>query len=301
MKMLIALAADEAYAMPLATALRSIVEANRNHWSLDFCILYHGFSPDGRKRVTRSLPEKSAQILWIPVETKLFGELFTIPHVSKMTYARLLIPQLFPEAVSRLLYLDTDTLVLGDLAPLWQTDLAESIFAAVPDFYYHTKFVLEGLDPEANRARYAGLPPVREYFNAGVLLIDLNRWREERISEKALAYLNSHAALPNMDQDALNGIYPDRWKKLDLRWNIQDHIHRAIEERSGIVHFVTQLKPWKASARSYNAALYDGFRSRTLFARTPLEKLSDPLLRLTSGVKNVIKRGGFRPLAAPGK
>jgi len=98
-----------------------------------------------------------------------------------------------------------------------------------------------------------------------------------------------------MDQDALNAVLDKQWKKLDLRWNIQDHIHRTVEGKSGIVHFVTRLKPWQADQRSYNAQLYDRFRSRTLFARTPFERLADSFVRFETGIKNVIKRGGFRP------
>jgi lipopolysaccharide biosynthesis glycosyltransferase len=291
-KMLIALAADEAYAVPLATTLRSVVEANKKHWPLDFYILHDGFRPARQEKVSTSLPEGSALLLWVSVETNLFKDFFTIPHVSKMTYARFLLPRLFPETVSKVLYLDTDLLVFEDLAPLWTTDLEGTVLAAVPDFYYHTKFVLAGLDPRLNRARYAGLPRVEEYFNAGVLLIDLDRWREEGISEKALDYFTDRSTSPNMDQDALNYILANRWKKLDLRWNVQDHIHRSVE-RAGIVHFVTRLKPWRAATRSYNARLYDSFRSRTRFARTPLEKLQDVLIRFGAGIGNAIRRGGF--------
>jgi lipopolysaccharide biosynthesis glycosyltransferase len=297
MKILIALAADEAYAMPLATTLRSIVETNQSHWPLDFYILHDGFSPEGQKKVADSLPAASALLLWIPVETTIFEEFSTIPHVSKMCYARLLIPKFFPETVAKVLYLDTDLLVLSDLGPLWQTDLTGYALAAVPDFYYHTKFVLEGLDPSLSRAHYAGLPLVRNYFNSGVLLIDLDRWREERLSEKTFAYLSRHSRLPNMDQDALNFVCANLWKKLDPQWNIQDHIHRTVDDRCGIVHFVTQLKPWKADTRSYNAALYDDFRSRTLFARTPLNKLCSALVRFKAGITNVVKRGGFQKKA----
>jgi lipopolysaccharide biosynthesis glycosyltransferase len=300
MKMLIALAADDAYVMPLATTLRSIIEANRAHHPISFFVLHEGIRPDRQKKVLASLPPGSAQLLWVPVESQLFKSFTTIPHVSKMTYARLLLPRLFPETVSRILYLDTDLLVLSDLAPLWQTDLNGYPFAAVPDFYYHTHFLREGLDPEKNRARYPGLPPVKEYFNAGVLLIDLGRWRKEGISEKALDYLHRHAGLPNMDQDALNYVCPNLWKRLDLRWNVQDHIHRVIGDDAGIVHFVTKLKPWKADARSYNARLYDRFRDRTLFARTEGEKRKDALLRFTTGVRNVLRRS-LHKAASPAK
>jgi lipopolysaccharide biosynthesis glycosyltransferase len=101
-----------------------------------------------------------------------------------------------------------------------------------------------------------------------------------------------------MDQDALNSVLANRWKELDLCWNVQNHIHREVDKDFVILHFVTRLKPWNANARSYNARLYDSFRSRTRFARTPLEKLGDAWIGFRAGIQNVIKRGGFeKPIA----
>jgi lipopolysaccharide biosynthesis glycosyltransferase len=290
------LASDEAYAMPLATTLRSIAEANRSSWPLEFHVLCNGLCEDTRVKVFNSLPKESAAIRWIPVDVKLFGGFREAYYVSKMTYARLLIPSIFPDTVSRVLYLDTDLLVLDDLGPLWETDLGGAIVGAVSDFFFHTAFVAEGLDPELMRAepRYGGLPRVRDYFNAGVLLIDLDRWRENRISEKALEYLTRHSASPYFDQDALNFVCDNRWKKLDPRWNVQDHKKRIVESRRGIVHFVSDSKPWNVRAGNPNAGFYDAFRSRTCFARTPLDKLSDSSFRLWVRCKNVLRRCGFR-------
>jgi lipopolysaccharide biosynthesis glycosyltransferase len=310
----IVLAADANYAMPLATALRSITETNLGDWPLEFYILHDGFSEELQKKISASLPcdgpgsEDSAIIHWILVERKLFEDFSNGPkinrsgetetsHVSKMAYARLLIPRIVPETVSRVLYLDVDLLVLEDLGPLFETDLEGAAAGAVLDFYLHNMYVKGGFDPESQRAthpNYRGLPSVRDYFNSGVLLIDLGRWRAEGISEKALDYLNRFPRSPHMDQDALNFALRDRWKRLDGRWNMQEHHLRKINRKeTGIAHFVTKGKPWHASARSHNAGLYDRFRNRTLFARTPFEKLRDAFIRFETGIRNVLKRGGF--------
>src|ERR1700741_5636882 len=110
--MLIVLAASETYAMPLATALRSITEANRSHWPLEFWVLYDGFKVELRKRVLHSLPEGSGLIVWLPVEMNLFAGFSSgaTNYISKLAYARLLIPGIFPATVSRVLYLDVDLL-----------------------------------------------------------------------------------------------------------------------------------------------------------------------------------------------
>jgi lipopolysaccharide biosynthesis glycosyltransferase len=282
---------DESYAMPLATALRSIVEANRSNEPLDVYVLSDHFSANLRQEVIDSLPQGSASIHWMAVDLSLFEKFETLPHISKITYARLLIPHMFPESVSRVLYLDADILVLDDLGPLWDTDLKGAVVGAV-------------LDPTMDariKGRATGnddVPEVQDYFNAGVLLIDLDRWREERISEKALEYLNHHPRSFFADQDALNLACDGRWTALDLRWNFFHHWYTSIRdmtpaERPMIAHFVTSRKPWIPASLSVNAGLYDAVRSRTRFARTGVDKAQDLARSVWPRFKRVLKRAPF--------
>src|SRR5215831_15314150 len=128
------LAADAAYAMPLATTLRSIVDANLKWWPVVFHVLSDGFSTKLERKVFESLPKQSATINWVPIELELFRDFPRLPHTSsKLTYARLLIPHVLPNAIPKVLYLDTDLLVLNDLTPVFETDLKESAVGAVLD------------------------------------------------------------------------------------------------------------------------------------------------------------------------
>ena len=262
------LACDAAYGMQLATSLRSIVESNRASWPLDFFVLTSSFSETAQNKVLDSLPSGSASIRWIPVDMVQFRQFSTATYISTMTFARLLIPSVFPESVSRVLYLDADLLVLGNLSPLWDLDLDGHVIGGVIDAIdSHIK---------ANTPGFERVPRVREYFNAGVLLIDLDRWRKECISERALEYLSQTPLSPYSDQDALNVACDGRWKQLDPRWNFQNHRHNRLssmppEQMPVVVHFVMQFKPWIVSSLSLNADLWDDYRSRTCFARTPLE------------------------------
>jgi lipopolysaccharide biosynthesis glycosyltransferase len=261
--------------MPLATTLRSIVESNASAWPLKFHVLSGGITEGTREKVFDSLPKGSASIRWVPVDLNLFREFSTVFYVSRMTYARLLIPRLFPDTVSRVLYLDADLLVMGDLGQLWETDLDGAVVGAVSD---------RNLDPalKAGAPGAKDLPEVRDYFNAGVLLIDLKRWREERVVENALEFLRGHPRSPYMDQDALNVACDKLWKKLDPRWNFQDRYDKEVsglapDRRPWIVHFVWCRKPWRPGVRNLDAQFYDAVRSRTLFPRTPSERLLDAL------------------------
>jgi len=266
-------ACDENYAMPLATALRSILDANKKRWPFEFYVLTDRFSDEIRRKVLASLPKGSSTIRWIDVDITPFSKFGTIPHISMMTYARFLLPSIFPESVSKVLYLDADLLVLDDLGPLWDTDLEGSVLGAV----------LDGLDPhlKSGKPHLDAVPKVRAYFNAGVLLIDLGRWRQERISEKALEYMIQYPQSPYSDQDALNAVCDGLWKKLDSRWNCQKFYEKMSllnmdrTQRPGIIHFVCRDKPWNAGIPNRETLFYDKFRSRTYFARTHGERLYD--------------------------
>lgn len=281
------LACDSAYAMPLATTLRSLVEANKGDWPVECHILFDDFCEAARKEVSDSLPNGAATIRWAPVSMERFREFSTMRGVSTMTFARLLIPHVFPDTVTRVLYLDTDILVLDDIMPLWETNLEGAVVGAVQD----------GLNwcLKAGDSRFERVPRVRNYFNAGVLLIDLARWREERVSEKALDYLERFPDSPFSDQDAINVALDGRWKQLDSRWNFQDHFARKIEkmrghERPRIVHFVTRSKPWDASCGSVNASFYDSYRTRTKFARKRGEKCADTVTGSWYRLKRILGR-----------
>ena len=258
--------------MPLATTLRSLAEANRKSWPLQVYVLCDGMSEDLRERVLKSLPVGAVELAWIPVELDLFEGFAVTAHVSRMTYARLLVPRLFQSNSGRVLFLDTDILILDDLSALWEADLEGAVAGAVSDTI---DSLLKKGDPRLTR-----VPRVRSYFNAGIMLIDLDRWRSERISEKALEYLAANPEAPYWDQDAINVACDGRWKSLDPKWNFQNHRRTSISglhlaERPSIVHFVTGDKPWNFNIPNLNAAFYDAFRSRTEFARRPVDRLED--------------------------
>ena len=281
------LACDNAYAMPLATTLRSIVDSNSSCWPLQFYILSDNINEETQRKVLYSLPKGSSLINWIAVDLRLFAEFTTAVHISKITYARLMMPEVLPVSVKKVLYLDSDILVLSDLRPLWKTYLNGAVLGAVTDVLLDGAIKLA--EPSA-----AGVPRVQSYFNAGVLLIDLDRWRHEQITDKALDYLMHFSQSPYSDQDALNVACDRLWKKLNPFWNFQNHssINIAkieVDQRPGIVHFVSMSKPW-IELPDVNSRFYDTFRSRTCFARNKRERLQDALKALRNRLKRVVRR-----------
>lgn len=289
-------ACDAGFAMPLATTIRSLAETNLSHWPIQVYILSSGFSEETKQKIVNSLPPGFAVISWLPVDLKIFNGFSTIKHISAATYARLLIPDMLPANVEKVLYLDADLLVLADLGPLLRTDLGGNVLAAVAD---------ERLDwvLKAGEMNLPGLPRVRDYFNAGVLLMDLPSCRTKRISERAFEYLSSNPHSPYSDQDALNVACDGLWKKLDAHWNrYQVDLEKPLDElaperRPGIVHFHGSLKPWDPNSLNWHAGFYDSFRNRTLFACTSRERLQRCPFWLWSKLKRIMKRSAVLRLA----
>lgn len=268
----IAVAADVAYLMPLATTLRSISDNNKQSWPLRFFVLNDGIDCGARKQIESSLPDGAAVFQWIDIDLKPFQAFKTLPRISKMTFARLALPFVLPAHIETVIYLDIDVLVLGSLAGLSSVLLNDAPFAAVKD-----PLDLCIHDPSA---RDVGVPVVNKYFNAGMLLIQPFHWRKQCISERAIDYLTNFPQTPFADQDALNVAADGVWLELSNVWNFQGHRTTDIQKwqpsrKPRVIHFVTEQKPWKPQFLSAYAQLYDLYRGRTKFARKPSTIFAD--------------------------
>ncbi|GIG02971.1 glycosyltransferase family 8 protein [Catellatospora citrea] len=173
-----------------------------------------------------------------------------LAYVSTGMYLRLLLPDLIGDQARRLLYLDADVQVCGDLTPLWEVDLGDAPLAAVRDAFTAT-FATHGGVPGAG----AEHDPDAPYFNSGVLLMNLPVWRRERVSARCLAYLADHAdRLRFPDQDALNLVAYGTWLRLPHRWNnmrsfLLEQQPRPADPDVRIMHFAGPRKPWTEGFR----------------------------------------------------
>lgn len=195
-----------------------------------------------------------------------------------LIWYRLLLPELLPD-VSRVIYLDTDTLVLHSLLPLFQTDLGTDLMAAVAS-------PTTGWE---DHCRSVGVDPDRGYFNSGVLLMNLDQMRRENFTAHALQVAKiSGDTLVFPDQDLLNLVAQGRWKKLHPKWNAisylwldaqgADHAYSALEytvaaHSPAIVHFEgpISVKPWYFRCLHPLRGVYRQLRAQTPWPLTELE------------------------------
>lgn len=180
------------------------------------------------------------------VDQTLFEGLTTKGHITRAAFMRLELARIFPE-LTKVLYLDSDLVVTGDVQTLWHIDMDNKPLAAVKN---------AGKDGTAR----LGLSRSHVYFNSGVMLMDLTFYRAQNVRERAYQWLQeNNASRAFHDQDALNVIYEDKVHELPIRFNMQAFLYRfylsyskqqqqEIKDENAkklIVHFSSGRKPWQ--------------------------------------------------------
>lgn len=209
-------------------------------------------------------------------DTAAYGHLPVHGHLSVATYLRLFMTEFLPVDLDKVLYLDSDVLVARDLTPLWETDLKGAYVGAA----------LEPFDPVQRLP--LGFGPDDFYFNAGVMLVNLRRWREENLLPAFLEFAEKNRSkLYSPDQDILNSLFRGQVLDVGVQWNWQAlfprltpaqlHIDardfRRYKKSPAIVHFTSRLKPWAWKwaphyQKHYTRRMRDvGWRSRDRYLK----------------------------------
>lgn len=266
--MTIVLATDNCFAQHCAVTMRSVLEFNKD---VEFYILTEGLTGENENRLRSVAGSCPLNICKVDSEA-LKG--FPMPDVktekiSIATYYRLFITQLLPASVGKVLYLDCDLVVRGSLSELWETDMTGKALAAVhyPDCPTMTKNCMRlGIAPkrpndQTTKRLTSG------YFNAGVLLMNLDYWRTHDLPQRYFDFIaEGRYPLRQRDQDVLNAVTGAETASLPWKYNVMGNELETIKEIvSGdqleyvkslekvapvIVHFSFRLKPWEFGCRN---------------------------------------------------
>lgn len=255
------IAYDQNY-LPQFYALAASLFANNPRNKIVIHAIVTGVAAASRADIARYVTENNARIHFYDVDEEQIGKYVLTNKWTSAVYYRLMFPLLVPKDVSKLLYIDTDTLVLNDISRLYDQESGSYPVAAVYDNYVR-KQELIGIHEEG------------EYFNSGVLLMNLPVWNEQRISEQCFEYL---AAYPErilyVDQCALNAVLRNNWKQMDFRMNclfsyLPEGMNRS--QRNAfirdvvILHFTLQ-RPWTYLCRNPYRNLYGRYLRMSGFA-----------------------------------
>ena len=210
-------------------------------------------------------------------------ELLELKHISIATYFRLFIEKLLPKNIDKVLYLDSDLVIVDSIEYLWEISLDEFAIAAVYQLTQRTVSDLVRLN----------IPKNKGYFNAGVLLINLKYWRLNSMTDIFNEFIvNNYKLIKYHDQDVMNATLYDVTLELPCTFNYLPNMYdkysieyQDVEETSvlksyysyyienldenfipKIIHYAAHPKPWDFFCNHPNSSLYHKYLKLTKFS-----------------------------------
>ena len=232
-------AVDNGYIPFLGVALKSLIDntSEKNRYAIK--ILYTNVTEENKERI-KKYEKENISIEFVDLNKQLEEikeKLYTRNYFSNTTYYRLFIPELYPE-YDKAVYIDSDTVCLSDIAELYNTDMGDNLIAGIPDG------VIQAIDIFKDYVeRVVGVADYNNYFNAGVIVMNLKELRDYKFEEKFIYMLEKIKFEVAQDQDYLNRLCKGRVKILDYSWNRMPVMGKT-EGKINLIHYNLGAKPW---------------------------------------------------------
>lgn len=279
-------AVDDKYVPQLGAAICSVCENNKSIDSIHIYVGTKEVTSENQLLITKLVEGYDRQITIIQIDNikEQIGFEFNTTAWNEVTLVRLLLDKILPENVGRLLYLDADTIVLGSLQDLWDTDMqGKAIGASIEPTANHQRKKRLGLDGEP-------------YYNAGVLLIDMERWRKDNIRTRIFEYYKTHEdIILAPDQDSINGALAGEIFSISPRynyfnvfwyypyktlvkiykpacWPFSEEQHQSVATDPCIIHYLGEDRPWRKGNTHRYSGQYQQYLSMTPWKDTPLKE-----------------------------
>lgn len=297
-------AADEKFAEILSVSMESLLSNNED---VTVWILNNGIKADSVEKLTRQAEKYNAEIRFMSLKALrdyAGRDLSCQKKITATTYFRLFLPEIMPKEVERVLYIDCDTLVLDNLSELFNWNLINTCGNVA--------------EPTARLMKAkVGLKSQDTYVNAGVMLIDLKRWRDEGIDKRFISYIEEmNGNISFEDQGVINHVLRGKIDILPVRYNVETQYFdfgydgfsimkkdesRYVEEdvidamdNPGIIHFTNSFaseRPWVKGSKHRYVGEWLKYKESTEWKDSPLwESNKDGARKLSRMIYRVLPR-----------
>ena len=233
-------ACDDAFVKFTVVSMHSMIQNASKDYKYIVHILHTEIS-DKMKDVVGRLANDNFEIRFVDVTSYLQSISEKLPlrdYYSKTTYYRLFIAEMFPQ-YTKALYLDSDTVILGDVSKLYLTDIKDAYLGAC-----HEQVMVQTREFGTYVEKVVGVSRYN-FFNAGLMLINCEQFRLHFVLDKFIDYLHYYNFVVTQDEDYLNLICKDHVYWLDQRWNTETfgEIPYPVGQAQ-MIHYIMTNKPW---------------------------------------------------------
>lgn len=278
---------DDDYCILLAAMLKSLELNHHTEENIIIYIIDDGITLINKRKLISSLNLDRIQINWVDITEAIPGDaqlpLDNSTYPSNI-YAKLFIPYILPKDIKRAIFLDVDMIVLNDISKLWHLDLEGNVIGAVQDHYIKYIEAWDGI----KNFKELGLVNGKKYFNAGLLVVDVEKWRLLEIDSRVISSIIQNIKFANFpEQYGMNVVLYEKWKEIDPLWNFfasYDHaspfnIHFI--GRKPIYHAYTNNEKFKAIFYDYlNQTAWAGFKPKSTI-KSKLKKVRNRIKKLS--------------------
>lgn len=269
MKINIICGIDDKFVQPCGVLMVSVFENNKNY-NIVFHIIIQELRDKNIDILKHIADSYKQEVIIHKISSEIFKDSPTNSLISSAAYNRISAPDILSIEENNCIYMDSDMIVNGSFKELINIDLKDKAVGVVID---------QSCDDirHYNRLDYN---QEKNYFNSGLLLINLKVWRKENITKRVLDYiLNNRESIKFHDQDALNYILQDLTHLLPLKYNVQysfffkepliarcrwSEMKEAVTEPI-IIHYTNKLKPWYRECTHPYKNVWSKYNSLTIW------------------------------------
>ena len=276
-------ACDEKYVPHTATMLCSVLSHTKTVEAIH--LIHNGIQHSVLARLTKFVKGFGIGIEDYMIDESQLEDLVVSGHASSANYFRLLIPEVLPDYVDKVLYLDSDIVALDSLDEIWEIDISRCLLAAAenPGFTEYSRL---------------SIPVEYKYFNSGVMLINVALWRQQKTHLAVIGYIKQNPdRITYWDQDGFNALLYDKWIELSLCWNAQHNLfleenlriqYKHVVDKPFILHYSGDgLKPWQYNSPHPLKQKYFEYRKKTPWKKISIEGTPNIHIRIRNKIKSV--------------
>lgn len=254
---------DKGYINPLCVMLRSLCDSHP-HLDFDVYVMNQAFDNKDYEYINNKLNCDRIVFHDIKVDSDMLADAPVTDRYPHEMYYRIFAAKFLPDSIDKILYLDPDLVVIGNLEQLYSTELDNCFFAAASHVGKHLQKI--------NEIRLQ-MDVKGPYINSGVMLMNLALLRKEQDFREVFEYIEDNKNILFLpDQDIISAIYPDRIMAIDpYIYNmtermllspksiINDIDYEWVKENSAIIHYCGRNKPWKKNYRGVLDSFYNDY------------------------------------------